>query len=48
MFIYNFTKQYNKQLSNGLKIAYLSGYFKLNISKQYNQHLAKGNNAYFS
>ena len=48
MFIYNFTKQYIKQLSNSLKIAYLGGYFRHNISKQHNQHYAKGNNRYFS
>lgn len=47
MFIYNFIKQYNKQFSNGLKTAYLSGYSRHDISKQYNQHYAKGNSRYF-
>lgn len=40
-------KQYIKQLSNSLKKAYLSGYFRHNIFTQYTYHLAKGNSGYF-
>lgn len=48
MLIKNIIKQYIQQLSNGIKNAYLSGYFRDSISKQHNLHYAKGNNGYFS
>ena len=47
MLIYNFTRQYNKKISNGLKMAYIKAYFTDNISKQYELPFAKGNSGYF-